>query len=301
LEYGAQWIHGTKSNPIYELTKLLNLVDDRRLKELSRHYFTQDGTIIDENFVDRIFDKIENIFDNLEDQIENELDEDSDQSLGSLLDQSFIRVLKKLKAQNDSLDMDLVKAIYRARLSEEKNDNSCDDLHRLSAVGWNEYEDFEGDEFCRLKYGYGRLVQYLASHIPKDRLILNELVKKIDYSSTNENYKSYDYKNRPITIKTFNKNANSHNTYTTSFAITTCSIGYLKQNHHSLFQPKLPLIKIKAIENLGFGIVDKVFVVFDKPVFNKDFDGMNILWKENLDFKLNESLQKWNIQVRFLF
>ena len=43
---------------------------------------TQDGTRIDEDYVEKIFDKIENIFDNLDDVIENELDENSDQSLG---------------------------------------------------------------------------------------------------------------------------------------------------------------------------------------------------------------------------
>jgi hypothetical protein len=84
------------------------------------HYATQDGVAIDEDFVDKTFDKIENIFDNLEDQIENELEEDSDQSLGSLLDQAFVKVLRKLKAAHHDLDVDLVKAIYRARVNEER-------------------------------------------------------------------------------------------------------------------------------------------------------------------------------------
>lgn len=33
-----------------------------------------------------------------------------------------------------------------------------------------------------------------------------------------------------------------------------------------MFHPQLPLSKIKAIENLGFGSVNKVLVVFDKPI-----------------------------------
>ena len=46
------------------------------------HYATQDGTELDDDYVERIFNKIENIFDNLEDLIENELDDDSNQNLG---------------------------------------------------------------------------------------------------------------------------------------------------------------------------------------------------------------------------
>jgi hypothetical protein len=101
-----------------------------QVKEDSVHYATQDGTRVNEDFVDRMFDKIENIFDNLEDQIENELDEESDKSLGSLLDQAFVKVLRKLKAAHDDLDVELVMAIYRARINVERADNSCDDLHK---------------------------------------------------------------------------------------------------------------------------------------------------------------------------
>lgn len=49
------------------------------------HYATQDGTVIDEEFADKIYEKIEYIFDNLDDQIENELDENCDQSLSGHL------------------------------------------------------------------------------------------------------------------------------------------------------------------------------------------------------------------------
>ena len=110
LELGAQWIHGTLHNPIFELARHLKLVDDREHKEASIYYVSQDGSVVDENFVDKIFDKIENIFDNLEDQIENELEEDSDQSLGTLLDQVWLyRFLKLFPFINFLREIKLVK------------------------------------------------------------------------------------------------------------------------------------------------------------------------------------------------
>ena len=45
------------------------------------YYATQDGTQVDEDFADKIYEKIEYIFDNLDDQIENELDDNCDQSI----------------------------------------------------------------------------------------------------------------------------------------------------------------------------------------------------------------------------
>ena len=79
---GAQWIHGRRGNPIYDLCKQLNLVDDSKKREGVNMYATQDGTEINEDFVDSVNDKIENLLENLEDEIEKELESDSDESLG---------------------------------------------------------------------------------------------------------------------------------------------------------------------------------------------------------------------------
>ena len=49
------------------------------------YYSTQDGVSLDEDFVEKIQDKLENMFDSLEDVIENELEVDSDESLGKTL------------------------------------------------------------------------------------------------------------------------------------------------------------------------------------------------------------------------
>ncbi len=64
-----------------------------------------------------------------------------------------------------------------------------------------------------------------------------------------------------------------------------------------MFSPKLPHKKIKAIENLGFGAVNKIFLVFDRPPLGKDYKGLQILWREDLNMRLNESVNKWNIEV----
>jgi monoamine oxidase len=72
-------------------------------------------------------------------------------------------------------------------------------------------------------------------------------------------------------------------------------MGYLKEHHYSLFTPQLPQNKIRAIENLGFGAVNKIFVVFDRPVLSKDNEGLQVLWRDDMDFRLTSVVNKWNL------
>jgi spermine oxidase len=256
--------------------------------DMATIYATQDGKLIDEDIVETISDKIENIFDNLDDLIENELDDESDESLGNLLDDGFIKVLKKLTKQ-EHIDVELVKAVYRSRLGEERSETACEDLRRLSAVGWNECEDFEGDPFTRLKFGgFRRLTDHLAAQIPKELVHLNELVEKIDWSASNP---------ATVSLTTLNRLDKTRNTYVADFVLTTVSLGYLKKYHYDLFTPKLPLNKIKAIENLGFGVVNKIFIVFDRSLLNNSIEGLHILWREDLNFSLDHSDYKWSLEV----
>lgn len=62
-----------------------------------------------------------------------------------------------------------------------------------------------------------------------------------------------------------------------------------------MFNPKLPSNKVKAIEHLGFGCVNKVFVVYDKPITS--FQGLQIFWREDIPFKLEAADKKWNLKV----
>ena len=203
--------------------------------------------------------------------------------LGELLDEKFAKLLKKLIATEPS-NAKLIKAIFLNRLNEERADTACDNLHELTAVGWNYYEDFDGDSLTRLKFGYKKLIDYLSSQLPEKCVRLNEMVVKIDYT-------------QGARVTVYNKKENTNKTYTADYVICTMSLGYLKMCQHELFEPKLPALKIKAIENLGFGCVNKLFIVFEKEVLQKKVAGLQILWRDDLEFKL-ESNTKWNLQVK---
>ena len=44
----------------------------------------------------------------------------------------------------------------------------------------------------------------------------------------------------------------------------------LKKNHKTLFTPVLPSWKVRAIEKMGFGNLEKIFLEFEKPFWPMD-------------------------------
>jgi len=84
--------------------------------------------------------------------------------------------------------------------------------------------------------------------------------------------------------------------YETTRLICTVSLGYLKANHSNMFNPNLPDEKIKAIDNLGFGCVNKFWLVFEEPLTSYDFSGLQIFYRNDVNLVL-DSVKKWNLKV----
>lgn len=51
--------------------------------------------------------------------------------------------------------------------------------------------------------------------------------------------------------------------------------------HSTLFNPVLPPLKIRAIEGLSIGNVDKMFIEFSKPFWPEGWPGMCLLWEDD--------------------
>lgn len=72
--------------------------------------------------------------------------------------------------------------------------------------------------------------------------------------------------------------------------IVTCSVGYLNKHAGEMFTPPLPPAKQRALKEFGFGVVNKLFLKFDKPFWNKDCDGLQLLWTDEWASDLEEEL-----------
>ena len=69
--------------------------------------------------------------------------------------------------------------------------------------------------------------------------------------------------------------------YEADHVIVTPSLGFLKSNHLKFFSPPLPAHRQLMIENAGFGVVDKVFLVWEEPFWDMDFAGWQFLWLDD--------------------
>ncbi|KAJ3195621.1 hypothetical protein HK101_011621 [Irineochytrium annulatum] len=112
--------------------------------------------------------------------------------------------------------------------------------------------------------GMSELVGATAAAIIADdtnALKVNHIVSLIDYSGdpTEQGY--------PVHIHT------NFGLYHAKCVIVTVPLGVLKHHHRALFHPHLPEHIIHSIENLGFGLIDKVIMEFSEPFWPSELDG----------------------------
>ena len=62
--------------------------------------------------------------------------------------------------------------------------------------------------------------------------------------------------------------------------IVAVSLGVLKSVSETLFEPQLPPRKANAIENLGFGTVNKIFLKFSEKWWPDDCRGFSFVWND---------------------
>lgn len=113
------------------------------------------------------------------------------------------------------------------------------------------YEDLEGEYANDLKNGgYRPFVNYFKSFIPNDRIRLKCEVTRVTFNQD-------DHK---LLVEVNDLNEKRTKTMICDHIIWTTSLGYLKANFRSIFtdEPRLIQQKQYAIDNLGFGVVNKV-------------------------------------------
>ena len=128
------------------------------------------------------------------------------------------------------------------------------DPDQVSAVDQDSYRDTE--ENWPVREGYGALVERCSADLPIE---LNCQVTRIDWSGKGVNAET------------------PKGTVSGSAAVVTVSTGVLGAGD-ILFEPALPADKLAAIHHLPLGGHNRIALVFDRDVFDKDaLDGISIL------------------------
>ncbi|CAN6235912.1 unnamed protein product [Urochloa humidicola] len=125
-------------------------------------------------------------------------------------------------------------------------------LSRLSLAFWDQDDPYDmGGDHCFLPGGNGRLVQALAENVP---IVYERTVHTVRYGGDGVQ----------VVV-------NGGQVYEGDMALCTVPLGVLK-NGGIKFVPELPQRKLDSIKRLGFGLLNKVAMLFPHVFWSTDLD-----------------------------
>ena len=124
-------------------------------------------------------------------------------------------------------------------------------VSKLSLAFWDQDDPYDmGGDHCFLPGGNGRLVQALAENVP---ILYEKIVHTIRYGSDGVQVMA------------------GSQVYEGDMALCTVSLGVLKSGSIK-FVPELPQRKLDGIKRLGFGLLNKVGMLFPYVFWGTDLD-----------------------------
>ncbi|KAK9884537.1 hypothetical protein WA026_007378 [Henosepilachna vigintioctopunctata] len=306
VELGANWIHGVLGNPIYELAMQYGLVDIMQIPKPHKLVAsTEKGKQIPFQVLREVYEAYLCFLRRCEEYyISQYLPPDGIDSVGQHIRLEISMYLDKVK---DPEDRHLRRLLFECLLKRETCISGCDNMNEIDLLELGTYTELQGGNII-LPGGYSSILQPFSQDIPSKNILLNHPVSLIKWSScsdgncSDDSEKTVIEENEPIgkhskvtstTPDSYQKievTANNKKYYG-DHVICTIPLGVLKHKAKTLFQPQLPEYKLEAIDKLLFGVVDKIFLEYDRPFLNPNISEVMLLWEteENTNTKADIS------------
>ncbi|CAL7938139.1 unnamed protein product [Xylocopa violacea] len=276
IDLGAQWIHGEKGNVVYELAAPLNLTDHS--SSYNNLFYMSTGELIEPSLTTNITRTYVEYIDSIEDLTLNECQ----RSMGECLENKFKSYFMRFSDLNETLQEQLLWFFNGAQTSYDPADSWYD----ISAKYYTEYEILKGDQIINWKEGgYGIILDILMKKFPHPE----EELPVLNKTTLNAEVTKIDYSNEDGTVKVTTLDGKE---YLADHVIMTPSLGVLKEQYETLFNPSLPESKIRNIKGLGYGNACKIFLAFNDTWFNAEGlknGGYSILWSKEEREKLDSN------------
>ena len=207
----------------------------------------------------------------------------------------------------------LRRLIFDYLLKRECCITGCDSMQDVDLIGIGSYTELPGGNI-QLPNGYVSLLKPLIKALPANSVLKEKPVKTIHWKYRVEQEDENDSNSSVTTVKSVKStlstadipdselssratsvcctpmHAKNHpnvmiecesgEKFYADHIICTIPLGVLKRNHGSLFSPKLPSSKTKAMEKLNFGTVNKIFLHYEKPFLHPDITEIIMPWSE---------------------
>lgn len=288
VEFGASWIHGTVGNPIFDLAcnlKVLNKDDINKtwIHQGSRckpEIVTMPYPYVDNQLLTEVWDVFHKLLSETEDVAKMKSFKENfkqttclpKMSVGEYLNHGFQSYLESCLSDKDEV-LAMKKNLFRLFKERECINIGCHSLFDVNAEEFGEFNYFEGSDHCPIPGGYDNILKALQTQFDIKCIHFNHAVMQVDWTT---NYEEPSQKcHNPVKVLCSNGEA-----FEADHVILTVSLGVLKENALSLFNPPLPVEKISAIQNLGFGCVGKIVLEFEKPFWSTDEYSIHVIWDE---------------------
>lgn len=255
IDLGAQFVHGEKGNIVYDLAK--DYVVHRPEINNVTVYFSgkrKNGENLQSVSKELYYDLIQYVH-------------DKDSSLGEVYLSRYNSTILA-KYQNDTEMLNYAKCSLKNVEGAILSLEGAFDWFDISAT--STFYDADGDQTLSWNgLGYKTIFDILLKNFPNktgynidNKILLNRTVSKVILKGNSVNVKCVD-----------------GSEYSSDHVVFTPSLGVLKHNYKSLFEPKLSDDKVSAIENLGFDGIMKILIEFPRAWWHGN-ENFLFVWNE---------------------
>ncbi|MFO0660279.1 MAG: FAD-dependent oxidoreductase [Polyangiaceae bacterium] len=257
LDMGAGWIEGAEENPVAAIANKAH-INTATYDDETEYLYNSNGDEVEDDDAEAQEERFEAIMKDVETlRSKRKKAGEADVSLQALIDE----VLPKHNLsdeQKKAFDYDITRVV---------ESDYAEDSTKISGYHWDEGDGFDGEDLL-FPEGYDQIAQTLAKGVD---VRLEHKVEKIEYSEDG------------VKITT------NHGVFEGDYALVTVPLGVLKKGVIT-FDPPLPKSKTNAIDKLGMGLLNRVYLRFPEVFWEKKPHGFGIIpkrrdeWTEFVNF-----------------
>ncbi|XP_006263045.1 peroxisomal N(1)-acetyl-spermine/spermidine oxidase isoform X1 [Alligator mississippiensis] len=283
VEIGAHWIHGpSKGNPVFQLASEYGLLDEEATSEENQQIetgghpvlpslsYSSSGRILSPELVI----SMRNLFSTLLGQTHMFLNlaQVPVPSVGEYLKKEIAEQVKEWTDDDDETKQ-LKLAVLNTYFKLECCVSGTHSMDLVALRSFGEYVTLPGLD-CTFPGGYGGLIDCMLASLSKESILFNKPVKTIHWRGSYQEEGS-EGRTFPVQVE-----CEDGETFLADHVIVTVPLGFLKEHHKTFIQPSLPLQKVEAINQLGFGTNNKIFLEFEKPFWDPDCQLIEVVWDD---------------------
>ncbi|KAI4884086.1 hypothetical protein NFI96_025698 [Prochilodus magdalenae] len=271
VDTGAQYIHGASAdNPFYCLLNKSGLLSQVHEEE-NTVFYRLNGCQVNQEFAERVYEAGETIF--------RHRGNNSGKSLGEHFAEKAHGLIATWQAKNKKEVQSILALVGKDYLV----NIAASDLHSVSVDSWQYFVNM-GDDLNVEGYMH-QMVEMLAEGFPKERLLLNKAVRKIEWDGSFPVTDGLEYPVRVV--------CEDGEEILADHVIVTVSLGCLKAQAANLFSPSLSAEKMEVIDKLSFGNIAKIFLEYEEAFWARDVSRISLIWDNDSVASVSTSQTQW--------